>query len=248
MNDETNFNEPAAPPTSEGAVEYLCPQCRATDNHAYIDGDGRQMRACGRCMIQWQEKADDSPLQAFGSPVQPVSPSAEQEAREFWIATAKCPTCGASGMREINGTMRCQNEQCSVAYTLAKYAASLRERIVELEKDNENLLWNLGGCDAIAAGWSKPFDYAKEAARPALDTVSRLTQRLESAEASLSALKLGNEELEKEIQQRNEDDNLAQAHFNSMVEKYERDLAASTEKSDVQHKTILALCGRITEL
>jgi len=31
----------------------ICPSCQALDNNPYTDAKGKQMRACGRCMIQW---------------------------------------------------------------------------------------------------------------------------------------------------------------------------------------------------
>ncbi len=47
----------------------------------------------------------------------------------------------------------------------------------------ERLVWNLAGCDTIASGWGKPFDYDKKAALPALDTVSRMATQLAAARA-----------------------------------------------------------------
>jgi hypothetical protein len=32
-----------------------CPSCEATDNNAYVDANSVNMRACGRCMIQWRD-------------------------------------------------------------------------------------------------------------------------------------------------------------------------------------------------
>lgn len=32
----------------------ICPSCQAIDNKPYVDAKGIQMRACGRCMIQWR--------------------------------------------------------------------------------------------------------------------------------------------------------------------------------------------------
>jgi hypothetical protein len=65
---------------------------------------------------------------------------------------------------------------------------------VKLERDRwqqeaHDLLWNLGGCDAIASGWSKPHDYSKELGRPALASVSRLAERAESSESQLVAVR-----------------------------------------------------------
>lgn len=46
-------------PISEARV--LCPSCGASDNNPYIDGRGIAMRACGRCMIQWQDQSLPAP-------------------------------------------------------------------------------------------------------------------------------------------------------------------------------------------
>lgn len=35
-------------------MENLCPSCQASDNNPYVDARGKSMRACGRCMIQWE--------------------------------------------------------------------------------------------------------------------------------------------------------------------------------------------------
>jgi hypothetical protein len=63
------FDVLAAPPTDKSASAepkqtVLCPSCQATDNNPYTDASGKKMRACGRCMIQWEElpgaSAEDS--------------------------------------------------------------------------------------------------------------------------------------------------------------------------------------------
>lgn len=62
-------------------------------------------------------------------------------------------------------------------------------RIKELEKENNDLLWNLAGCACLATGATKPGDYSKELARPALDSVSKLAERANKAERERDSLR-----------------------------------------------------------
>ena len=65
--------ERTAAPTPDDATSgeraetnRLCPSCRANDNNPYVSENGKKMRACGRCMIQWEDVAvpttDDAAL------------------------------------------------------------------------------------------------------------------------------------------------------------------------------------------
>lgn len=103
----------------------------------------------------------------------------------------KCPHCGAEQEIPFNiygwkcGTIdEVQTELCQER---AAHAATKR-KLEKLKDDLEWAVWNLAGCDVIAMGHSKPFDYAKEHARPALDSVSRMAQRLDAAEARVREL------------------------------------------------------------
>jgi hypothetical protein len=58
-----------------------------------------------------------------------------------------------------------------------------------LRRELEEAVWNLAGCDTIASGWGKPFDYDKSMARPALDTVSRLAADRDALRLEVAALR-----------------------------------------------------------
>src|SRR5579863_5120102 len=66
-NCKTNHDGPCANPSQ---TEARCPQCQATDNNPYRDANGRNMRACGRCMIQWEEFEQAAP-EPLGEQAQP---------------------------------------------------------------------------------------------------------------------------------------------------------------------------------
>ena len=55
----------------------------------------------------------------------------------------------------------------------------LEHDLNEAKSDITELSWNLAGCDTIASGWGKPYDYDKSITRPALDAVSRMSEKLE---------------------------------------------------------------------
>ena len=57
--------------------------------------------------------------------------------------------------------------------------ALLEHDLNEAKSDIAELSWNLAGCDTIASGWCKPYDYDKSITRPALDAVSRMSEKLE---------------------------------------------------------------------
>lgn len=67
-------DEPAVASAAQ-PTPHLCPSCRAADNNPYMDAFGQNMRACGRCNIQWVDEAAHAP-----------TPSAPSEKR--------CSVCG----------------------------------------------------------------------------------------------------------------------------------------------------------
>ena len=80
----------------------------------------------------------------------------------------------------LNAHVDASHSMRSAAQLIANSEAAAT---AELRAEVERLLWNLAGCDTIAAGYGKPFDYAKDIARPALDSVSRMAAKLIAASA-----------------------------------------------------------------
>lgn len=53
---------------------------------------------------------------------------------------------------------------------------SLLGEVERLQADNENLAWNLAGCDTYALGYGLEGEHAKELARPALNSVRKMAE------------------------------------------------------------------------
>lgn len=99
--------------------------------------------------------------------------------------TESCPLCA-----EMRGTGESQSVPMCHVCTLESNLEASKQGLEKLKEDLEWAVWNLAGCDVIAMGHSKPFDYAKEHARPALDSVSRMAQRLDAAESRVRELEV----------------------------------------------------------
>lgn len=105
----------------------------------------------------------------------------EQEAADWWadhISEFVEPN-------DETGSFNYHFDRALAAFSFSQNA-SLQAEVEKLKQDNHDMLWNLGGCEAIASGWSKPEGYSKELARPALDAVARLAKRAETAESALA--------------------------------------------------------------
>lgn len=61
----------------------------------------------------------------------------------------------------------------------------LKERVAELEKEQEVLAWNLGGCSTLALGYEIGTKFCEKMARPALYDVNRLALKAEKLESQL---------------------------------------------------------------
>jgi len=60
-NDISLPNEGDLEPAEPVQPAARCPSCRATDNNPYMDAFGQNMRACGRCNIQWVDESAHAP-------------------------------------------------------------------------------------------------------------------------------------------------------------------------------------------
>ncbi len=61
----------------------------------------------------------------------------------------------------------------------------LRKKVEELERENEILAWNLGGCSTYAKGYDINEGHSKKMARPALDDVLELALKYDKLRSAL---------------------------------------------------------------
>lgn len=69
-----------------------------------------------------------------------------------------------------------------------KVREALREERDRLLKENEVLIWNLGGCSTYALGYGIHEPHSKEMARPALEDVKRLAVKCDRYRKALEIL------------------------------------------------------------
>ena len=68
--------------------QETCPSCGGSDNNPYVDDHGQNMRACGRCMVQWVWEPWHTPAAEPQTP--PVaSLTCQQRLSEACVAAAK---------------------------------------------------------------------------------------------------------------------------------------------------------------
>ena len=73
------------------------------------------------------------------------------------------------------------------ARTLERELTSAQAALAAKDREIENLVWNLAGCDTLAIGYAKPGEFSKELARPALHSVSKLRAEVEHIKAWANA-------------------------------------------------------------
>ena len=73
------------------------------------------------------------------------------------------------------------------AATLERELMSAQAALAAKDREIENLVWNLAGCDTLAIGYAKPGEFSKELARPALHSVSKLRAEVEHIKAWANA-------------------------------------------------------------
>jgi hypothetical protein len=145
-----------------------CEVCQG--NRACVECEGT-----GRCVCCESE------------PVESVSPAPAQDVKRITDNQL-------NDLNEKYGYFQHSDAQGDVSRAFADAVAEIlaSDYTANLEKwkqEAHDLLWNLAGCDAIASGWSKPREYSKDLARPALASVSRLAERAETAESELQQAK-----------------------------------------------------------
>jgi len=71
------------------------------------------------------------------------------------------------------------------------YAAlnATKAALAAKDREIENLVWNLAGCDTLAIGYAKPGEFSKELARPALHSVSKLRAERDALRSEVERLK-----------------------------------------------------------
>ena len=75
------------------------------------------------------------------------------------------------------------------AATLERELMSAQAALAAKDREIENLVWNLAGCDTLAIGYAKPGEFSKELARPALHSVSKLRAERDALRAEVEHIK-----------------------------------------------------------
>ena len=107
--------------------------------------------------------------------------------------TGLCLTCMnyESTIASLESALKETGNSPDLAYKIF----ALEKEVERLIKDNEVLIWNLGGCSTYALGYGLDESHDKEMARPALEDVKKLALRERSLHSDIVRLREGLEKM-----------------------------------------------------